>query len=372
MRRLFLAFVAIVLCLTATLAQAAGFRFIAVPADAAGPALTVPVPRALGYSHDRYLQAMPIDEANGINEAMYVPIGGIDQWLQIRGEDINNPVLLWLNGGPGLSTIPSTPDYQSWEKPFTVVMWDQRGEGKTFERSGKSVAPTMTIEKMTEDGIEVAEYLCRHLQKRKIILLGHSWGSMLGIHMIKKRPDLFAAYVGTGQVVDLERDEEAAYPLLLERARALRNMVAEQELKAVGPPPYDESPKKQVLPKWGNQLDPAPGRPDGAMGMGPPPEELKLMLQRAEFSQNLLWQSMLRDNLVDLGLKFDLPIFFIQGVEDRLTVTAVAKDYFDRITAPYKEFVELPGVGHLAIFTDPDAFLGELIERVRPLAISNG
>src|SRR5262245_58628530 len=108
---------------------------------------------------------LTIDTPRGINEATFVSIGGIDQWIQIRGQDRDNPVLLWLNGGPGASMIPATPVLLPFEKNFTVVLWDQRGEGRTFQRSGRAIAPTMTIERMAQDGIEVAQYLRDHLHK---------------------------------------------------------------------------------------------------------------------------------------------------------------------------------------------------------------
>jgi pimeloyl-ACP methyl ester carboxylesterase len=298
--------------------------------------------------------------ARGIHEAQYVRIGGIEQWIQIRGDDRANPVLLWLSGGPGFSTIPSTPAYRSWEKRFTVVMWDERGEGKTFKQSGKSVGSTMTIPRFTDDGIEVAEYLCRRLHKRKIVLLGHSWGSILGIHMIRRRPDLFSAYVGTGQVVDLERDAEAAYPLLIQRAKDVHNTVAEKELEQVGPPPYPDSPNKWVWVKWANELD--PGRVEGGG------REPAYIFHSAMWSQGLMWNSIVRDDLPALGTHFQVPIIFIQGAEDRLTVTRLTRVYFDEIRAPQKEFVVLPKVGHLAIFTARDAFLRVLVARVLPMA----
>jgi pimeloyl-ACP methyl ester carboxylesterase len=307
-------------------------------------------------------------QAGAIAQAQYIPIGGIEQWVQIRGDDRDNPALLWLNGGPGYSTIPDTRGYREWERHFTVVMWDQRGEGKTFERSGKSVAPTMTISRMAEDGIEVAEYLCRHLHQRKIILLGHSWGSILGIHMIKLRPDLFSAYVGTGQIVNLELDAEVAYPRLLERAKALNNTAAIKELEAAGPPPYPDSPKKWVWVRWANALDPQSPAQWAALqnGKRPPPS----FEEGADFSQGLMWNSMLREDLRKLGLDFKVPIFFVQGAADEVAVTAVARQYFDQIQAPRKQFIVLPRAGHLAIFMDRDDFLAQLLAAVRPLAIA--
>jgi pimeloyl-ACP methyl ester carboxylesterase len=221
---------------------------------------------------------------------------------------------------------------------------------------------------MTQDGIEVAEYLRRRLGKSKLIVLGHSWGSILGIHMVKQRPELFAAYVGTGQVVRLSEDAKAAYPLLLEHAHATGNTEAEQQLRAVGPPPYDDSPRKWVWVSWANRLDPRPAvAPRPRANAGRPPAYLE---DGAEFSQGLMWESILRDDLRALGLKFELPVVFIQGAEDRLTVTALAKQYFDSISAPSKQFVVLPKVGHLAIFTDPDAFLNALTQYARPLALT--
>lgn len=315
------------------------------------------VPSLAAGGHDR-------TNANGIHEARYVRIGGIEQWIQIRGDDRSNPVLLWLSGGPGFSTIPSTRAYRSWEKVFTVVMWDERGEGKTFERSGKSVAATMTIDRMADDGIEVAEFLRRRLHKRKIVLLGHSWGSILGIHMIRRRPGLFSAYVGTGQVVELERDAQAAYPLLVQRAKDVHNTVAEKQLEDVGPPPYPDSPQKWVWIKWANALD--PGRHGGGGGTQP-----AYIMQGAMWSQGLMWNSILRDDLPALGTNFDVPIFFIQGAEDCLTVTRLARVYFDEIHAPQKHFVVLPNVGHLAVFTARDAFLRALVARVLPVALAN-
>jgi pimeloyl-ACP methyl ester carboxylesterase len=307
-------------------------------------------------------------EVRRIEDARFLPIGGIEQWVQIRGDDRGNPPLLWLNGGPGYSVIPDTPGYREWEQYFTMIMWDQRGEGKTFERSGRSVAPTMTIKRMAEDGIEMAEYLSRRVFKRKIVLLGHSWGSILGIHMIKLRPDLFSAYVGTGQIVDLELDAEASYPLVLARAKSLHDAEAIKQLEAAGPPPYPDSPRKWVWVTWANQLDPQPPGVWAAIQGGKrPPASFE---QGAEFSQGLMWTSMLGDDLRKLGLDFELPMFFIQGAEDDLAVTALARRYFDRIHAPLKKFIVLPDTGHLAIFTDRKAFLGQLVKWVRPVALS--
>ena len=329
-----------------------------------------------GLSYLSYSNNMRIDTTKGIDEAGYVRIGGIDQWGadQRRRPRQSRPV--WLNGGPGNSIIPSTFAFRAWEKRFTLVMWDQRGEGKTFARSGTSVKDTMTIDQFTKDGIDVADHLRTRLGKNKVALLGHSWGSILGVHMAQARPDLFSVYVGTGQIVNLEKDAAAAYPMLIERARALGNQTAEQQLAAIGPPPYPiDGFTKYVWVIWANELDPPMKTPWSFASVWPllvnavsgprgfPPD--------AQFSQESLWGEMLDDDLASLGPTFDLPVVFIQGADDRLAVTALARSYFDTIEAPSKEFVVLDGAGHNAIAGDRDAFLNTLDQQVRPLAVSN-
>ncbi len=144
-----------------------------------------------------------IRSAKGIDEASFVPVGGMEQWVTIRGQDGANPVLLFLHGGPGDVTSSWTfALFAPWEEHFTVVQWDQRGAGRTLRKSGPAVAPTLTVDRMAQDGIELAEYLRQRLGKDKIILVAHSFGSIIGLKMVRTNPDLFYAYVGTGQVAD--------------------------------------------------------------------------------------------------------------------------------------------------------------------------
>lgn len=328
-------------------------------------ALAVVVAICIGFAAWRFNQVMTINAPDGIEEAGYVRIGGIDQWVQVRGQDRANPVLLWLNGGPGASTIPQTYFYREWEKHFTVVMWDQRGEGKTFDRTGASVAPTMTINRMTQDALELSKYLRARFHKKKIVLLGHSWGSILGVHMVRERPEFFSAYVGTGQIQTPRKDAETTYPALLARAESQGAQQAIQELEGVGPPPYADDTKYVVSLKWANMLDPFPHPHFSAGGLWAMARSTPPMLSPgAQFSQRLMLNAILNEDLPSVLTDFRVPVFIIEGPED--LVTPEAKSYFDKMASPHKEFHLLPGTGHLAIF-DADRFLEVLVKRVRPL-----
>ena len=138
-----------------------------------------------------------ITTPNGIQEQYATPIGGLRQWLTIRGEDRANPVILFVHGGPASPVTPSLWQFQRpLEEYFTVVDWDQRGAGKTFaEASPDAIAPTLTIERYVDDAIEVAEHLRTHLGQRKVILVAHSWGTIVAMQAALKRPDLFLSLI---------------------------------------------------------------------------------------------------------------------------------------------------------------------------------
>lgn len=340
-------------------------------------ALYVAVPLALvTYYRHRNAQALTIRVPNGINETMYVKIGGIDQFMQIRGEDRNNPVLLVLHGGPGGSLWPLAMLFLPWEKYFTIVQWDQRGTGRTFERTHPPDG-TMTIARMEKDGIEVTEFLRSHLNKEKIAVLGFSFGSILGIRMIRTRPDLYSAYVGTGQVVNLLKGYEIGYPYLLERARGAKDEEAVRELEGIAPFPTSDVARGayRIFHKWLPVYEDDPDRrfeaQRGTLAMLSrlSPEatlsDVRAELAGLEFSRTALaTEEITTTDLPALGLDFSIPIVFIEGEDDIITPPALSKPYLTSVSAPQKEFVSIPG-GHFAFLSDPDRFLKELMIHVR-------
>ena len=147
-----------------------------------------------------------------------IPLGGVKQWVLIRGENVRKPVLLILHGGPGMSLISiSSAFFRQLEKDFVVVNWDQRGSGLSDDPDLDE--KTMNIRQFVSDICELSEYRRCCFHKEKIFLLGHSWGSLIGTLAVKQAPELFYAYVGAGQVVDMARNEGIAYQELLDFAQ---------------------------------------------------------------------------------------------------------------------------------------------------------
>lgn len=327
------------------------------------------------YRQHVITRAIAIHSPNGIDERMYVKIGGIDQWIQIRGQDRNNPVLLCLHGGPGASWLRLTTLFLPWERDFTMVQWDQRGAGKTLETTGPAIADTMSVDRMTQDGIEVSEFLRAHLHKEKIILLGFSWGSLLGIHMVKQRPDLFYAYVGTGQISNMPKSQEMGYAYALAKARTAHDTRATETLQSIGPPPFDSKDKIDAFFDVLGEYECESDRrfPTGAL-VAPYLSLWDLYNWRRGALQVptfRVYHEMLSADLASLGPDFKVPIFFFQGALDERAPAPLAEEYFATINAPHKEFVLFEGVGHFAVWSIPDRFLHELVIRVRPFAVKD-
>ena len=153
------------------------------------------------------------------DEAKFIEVNGAKEWITIRGDNKDNPVILFLHGGPSEANSPFIEFYTPFEKDYVFVQWDQPGAGKTYIRAG-SHQPKLTIDSMAADGIAVAEYVESELHKPKIVLIGQDWGGLLGVRMIDQRPDLFAAFVGTGQIVGMLGTQDVLYEYALSHATA--------------------------------------------------------------------------------------------------------------------------------------------------------
>ena len=321
---------------------------------------------------------------NGVEELVKVPINGTDQWLSIRGRDRRNPILLVLHGGPASPSMPADYVYQSpWEDYFTVVQWDQRGSGKTYNANTEAqMAPGMTIEGMTDDAAKVAQYLREHYGKQKIFLLGHSWGTVLGARLAQQHPDWFYAYIGVGQVVNVRRNEEVGYNFALRSAKASGNAQAIRELLAIAPYPGTSALTLQrlgVRSKWemyyggltygrqnydfvsdAEQLSPDYSEKDlDAIGKG------------SAFSIGHLMQPLLSVDF-DNTTHFDCPVILFVGAHDETTSHELAEQWFDKLQAPSKHLVSFADSAHMVMDEQPGRFLMHLVRDALPLAQKAG
>lgn len=302
---------------------------------------------------------------NAINEEKFITINGIEQWITIKG-DSTKPVILFLHGGPG-STLSPYADavYGAWKKDFVLVQWDQRGTGKTYGHTAPPEltmeylqANPLTIEQMTADGIAVSEYIIKHLGKKKIILFGTSWGSIPGVEMAVKRPDLFYAYIGHSQVVNPSADFITGYHKVFAMAQQANDTASTAILNSIGLPPYDD-PKNagkllRVIKKY-ERKNSTPA-PESWFIVSPEYDNKKDSQNREDgddysFANYMGYKRfgikpMNTINLLHDGLDFKIPVFFIQGEEDILTPKEITKAYFDTINAPKKEFFLLPKAAH--------------------------
>ena len=174
-----------------------------------------------------------------LNALAHVPLGGIEQAIFVQGAKESNPVLLFLHGGPGVPIIPFMRDvdvHAKLQKHFVMVYWDQRGAGYSYH-AGIPVE-SMNIAQFLADTHELVEILRTRFHTSKIYLAGHSWGSLLGVLTVARHPELFYAYVGIGQAVDLQENEQASYQFAIDAAAKADNRRALQQLTAIGPPPY--------------------------------------------------------------------------------------------------------------------------------------
>lgn len=316
--------------------------------------------------------------AGAIAEDMYVPIGGIEQWITIHGDDRTNPIVLVVHGGPGNPMSPIANSlFQSWQRDFTIVQWDQRGAGRTYARHGPSVASTMSVERMALDGVEVAEFLSEYLVQDRVIIFATSWGSVLGVHMAHARPDLFHAYVGHSQIVEWDANLAATYERLLERAHAAGDQTSIDTLTEIGAPPWSRAANwprfRRVYGPYQRAATTAPAAPVTLTAEYASEEEQTRYSEAEDFSFEHLWGLTLSGPLTEvdlpaLGAEFDIPIFIVQGEQDLWTVPDLARSYFDSIAAPAKQFFLVEGAGHELSMNGMTLIHQVLVERVRPLA----
>lgn len=316
-----------------------------------------------------------INTSNAISELISTEIGGLEQWVLIRGEDQSNPILLWLHGGPGSAQMPIHYAFNvDLEKEFVVVHWDQRGAGKS-NHSGFS-EETMTLDRFIEDAYELTQYLKERFKQEKIFLLGHSWGTQFGILTVQKYPDDYHAYISVSQVVHPWRSDEISYRWLKQQVDESGSMRQKSKLDELGPPPFEEHDRYVSFAKmkdsFGGGMD---------VGMG----KLAWISFRAKeytigdyvkwFSgatrgSGPMWEELRKYDLFRDIPSIEVPVWFIVGENDYNTPAELIEEYYQFVEAPEgKSLIVMSGVAHTPFIGDPDGFDRELF-RIKQLVLS--
>lgn len=324
----------------------------------------------------------PIEGSHGrplpgsIAELRPVPIGGMEQWVRIRGQDQENPILLWLHGGPGSSDMPVTRRFVGdLEEHFVVVSWDQRGAGKSNPR-GFDVG-TMSFEQFLQDGHELTNYLQERFGRDRIFLLGHSWGSQLGLRLVQRYPGDYHAYVGVAQAVDQARAQVLAREWLKEMLEAAGKSRDLRKLERLGPAPYADHGDYVTFAKM-------IGAQGGNMDVGfvrlawtalRAPEytfrDLRAWLRGANRGSGPMWDAPDYQgfNAFRQIPTLEVPVYFFMGRQDRNTPLELVEEYVRGLEAPAKEIVIFERSAHTPFLGEPERFSQELF-RVKEEVLS--
>lgn len=310
-----------------------------------------------------------------------IRIGGADQWVLERSEDLSNPIVLYLHGGPGTSQLTlNRRNTRDLERCFTVVNWDQRGAGKSY--AAIRDAGAMNIDQFVEDTREVTRHLLQKFGKERLVLVGHSWGSAIGALTVARSPDLYSCYVGIGQIANMAEGEALSYQWVLNEARQRHHRRALRSLEQIGPPPYSGDWRKKTVTertyvaRFGGEVR---ASRHGAMGM-----VLGSVLVSSEYtlrdrvnflrgvlgSKRALWPQLLEVNLFDQVPEMRVPVFFMEGRHDWEIPSILSARYYEALRAPSKQLIWFENSAHLPNAEERERFNQIMRDDVREVALA--
>lgn len=306
------------------------------------------------------------DSAESIAILEVLQVNDMKQWISVRGRKRNNPILLWLHGGPGSPQMPFAHYFdKKLEEDFVVVHWDQRGAGKS--NHSNLPAGSMTFEQFLDDGFVVIDHLRDVLQQEKIYLLGHSWGTHLGIHLVNRQPDKFHAYIAVAQVVNHRRAVDIARSWLQDQMKKKNDAKGLAELGRIEDPAKQHSDYRKLaglVNKYGGNFDismrhlawiafRAPEytlrdyiRLLNGMNRGGAPLHQGGKIAPYDFSRTIP--------------KLEVPVYFFCGQNDYNTPLQLIQEYYEQLKSPDKKLIIFENSAHTPFFSEPEKFSREL------------
>jgi pimeloyl-ACP methyl ester carboxylesterase len=302
-----------------------------------------------------------------------VDLNGSQQWISIRGKDVKKPVLLFLAGGPGGSQLVTERRALSkLEDDFVVVNWEQPGAGKSFDAVDRS---TLTPHRYINDGLALVSYLRERFDEEKVYLLGESWGSALGIWMVQRNPELFHAFIGTGQMVAFQENDQLCYDFVLKLMQERGNLEKVQQLKQQGPPPYYGKgvamKEAAFLTETFSYMNANPAISDDGFntfqdlagseyGLYDKVNWFRGALETIDVVYPQLWEVDFRTQVLELAV----PVYFLIGRHDVNAPPVLAQQYFELLKAPHKELIWFERSGHNPWVTESARFVDVVVNKV--------
>jgi pimeloyl-ACP methyl ester carboxylesterase len=320
----------------------------------------------VGRAAVRRAATPPIAAPGGIASLEQVDLNGCPQWVLLRGQDASKPVLLFVHGGPGSAEMMFAHfTMKRLEERFVCVNWDQRGAGKSFDP--ESSPASVRIAQFVDDAIVLIDWLRKRFHREKVLLVGHSWGTVLTMMVAATRPDLLHMLVATSQVVDMPRGEEISYRFVLERARAAGHRKALAALEKIGAPPYADGDvfiQRRWLSHFHGDLHTMDMLDFFSIGLDAPEYTLGdvvRFLRGAKRSNAQVWRELMTVSFLRERPALAVPVYFFLGRHDRTTPPELVVELLDVLEAPSKEIVWFEDSGHMPNIEEPERFQRELI-----------
>ncbi|MEX0733301.1 MAG: alpha/beta fold hydrolase [Steroidobacteraceae bacterium] len=317
----------------------------------------------------------------GVDRLEAVHIGGIDQWISIRGTDLRNPILLFIHGGPGYVSMPTSWYFQrGWEEFFTVVNWDQRGAGKTYVgNDSQAVWPTLTIERVVADAEELIAWLRQEYGRDRIFVLGHSWGSVVGLTVARRHPEWLHAYIGMGQITDFLESERRGWRFAMDAARAENNAEAIAALEAIAPYAEETPPTRADLlvqrhwvGHYGGAIYRRADSRDFTRAVSLAPEYTDEDVRRVWIGNQISVERILPELLAGGDLtgttQLECPLLLLSGRHDYIVSSSAALEWYQRLRAPSKTLVWFERSAHEPLNEEPGRTLMALVTHAWPIA----
>ena len=312
-----------------------------------------------------YVKPYRNSDKNNVTKLEKRTLGNVTQWITIRGKHKDLPILLFLHGGPGSPQTGAQMYYNAdLEDDFLVVNWDQRGSGKSY--SPEVTPESMNVEQLLSDCYELVKYLTKQFRQKKVFLMGHSVGAVLGLLFVQKFPELVEAYVGINQPVKRDEEEIRSYQFALSMAKAKNHKKAILQLERIGSPKNgfyhsvdDLVTQRTWLTKFNGvtyKLKAASVNIHYILSSHLTLKEKLSFMKGFGFSSTHLWDELTKINFFHLVSEVNVPVYFIAGKHDRIVFSDRLKEYYDFLKAPKKEIYFFEESGHYACFEEANKF----------------